>query len=394
MRLLNERVITRHLRFRAALTADNEHWLDLGTDWSCEPVVKDMRIPATSKWEDVESMISSLYTKRFDYHAPGLPLWRLYLIDGFEEGKQVLFWKFHHALGDGASMGAVLARHLADDFPPHIQLERGPGLWRIIQVLFWLWWGTIFVVLRWLKSATFYQRQPTIMTGVKLTGTKRLCNSADGIVSVDEAKAIGKESNATVNDVVLAAVSRALGTLTGEPHRSLAVAVPVNLRLSTADLNELHNRFGSISLFLPLADAKAESFVKTSKRVSKVMQRAKRYPEAFVGAGVLMLSHTFLPQNLQRRLFDWFCTKIKCSISNVKGTEEALHYGGVLCESMIGFVPPPNSIGLGIAITSYRGQVFVSVLSDVAVLPEPRRLLNLITAELRAAAQQVENGKR
>ena len=77
-------------------------------------------------------------------------------------------------------------------------------------------------------------------------------------------------------------------------------------------------------------------------------------------------------------------------MSNVAGVAEGLHYGGVLCELMSGFVPPPNSVPLGLAVTSYRDQIIVSVLADAAVLPEPRRLLNLVVFELRKAVREVQ----
>ena len=72
------------------------------------------------------------------------------------------------------------------------------------------------------------------------------------------------------------------------------------------------------------------------------------------------------------------------------GVDEGLHYGGALCELMSGFVPPPNSVPLGIAVTSYRGQIHVSVLADTAVLPEPRKLLNLVVFEIRRAVREVD----
>ena len=111
--------------------------------------------------------------------------------------------------------------------------------------------------------------------------------------------------------MVLAGVARALGALTGEPHTSVAVAVPMNLRLSGADALQLQNRFGSLSLFLPLADPDAQSFGETLERVAAATRDAKRWPEAYVGAGLLLATGLVLPVAWQRRLFDWFCSKIK-----------------------------------------------------------------------------------
>ena len=61
-----------------------------------------------------------------------------------------------------------------------------------------------------------------------------------------------------------------------------------------------------------------------------------------------MVSQLLLPTRLATRLFNWFCSKVKCSISNVRGVDKDLHYNKVLCESMAGFVPPPNGVPFGI----------------------------------------------
>jgi diacylglycerol O-acyltransferase len=370
-----------------------DNWRDLGVDWSCADVVKEVQVANTDRWEEIEGLISRLYTTKFEYLNTGVPLWRLYVIDGFES-KQVLFWMMHHALGDGASLGAALTVTLADDFPPSVLEEatKGPGVLAIAKLIVWLLLGWMVVFLRWAYYTFFYQPAPKMFAEATLTGAKQLCCSLGGIASVRSVKTLGKTGkvNATVNDVVLTAVARAMGKLTGEPDKSLPIAVPMNLRLPGESPLELQNRFGSLTMFLPLADPEAQSFVATMKRVASVTRGAKRWPEAFVGAGLLLSTGRILPVSWQRWLFDWLCSKIKCAISNVTGVPAGLRYGGVLCELMSAFVPPPSSVPLGIAITSYRDQIYVSVLADAAVLPEPRRLLNLIIFEMRNAVRDIE----
>ena len=53
--------------------------------------------------------------------------------------------------------------------------------------------------------------------------------------------------------------------------------------------------------------------------------------------------------------------KADCAVSNVRGPEDALHILGREVKQIVGFLPPPPGCPLGVAVTSYRGQLQVSV---------------------------------
>ena len=54
-------------------------------------------------------------------------------------------------------------------------------------------------------------------------------------------------------------------------------------------------------------------------------------------------------------------------MSNVRGPDELLHWGGVPMEAIVGLVPPPNTIMVGIGIASYNGRLVVSVNADATL---------------------------
>lgn len=226
----------------------NGCWIPLGAEWSSRAVIHNVRLHESASYEDVEHSVSRLHSRALDYSKP---LWSLYLINGWS-GKQVVFWRFHHACGDGVSWSAVTVSLLADVVEP---IDMAPAsLSTLALVLFWLWWGWIFVFLRWTYMALFYPRQAKLVSsGRPLTGQKQVV--IDTVCSLERAKEIGHRIGATVNDVMLTAVSRAIARLDGKEDGdgSLAVAIPVNLRLSAADILSLANVFGSISIFLPIS---------------------------------------------------------------------------------------------------------------------------------------------
>lgn len=129
----------------------------------------------------------------------------------------------------------------------------------------------------------------------------------------------------------------------------LGVALPFNIRLSNADVFRLGNSFSSISMFLPL-QSPTKPFSECLASVLRSTMWAKRLPEAFVGgkffflffpfgiscgfiltcgdvvAGCLLASQALFPLWLTRNIFDFMCSKVKCSISNVRGNDKPLHY--------------------------------------------------------------------
>jgi hypothetical protein len=270
-------------------------------------------------------------------------------------------------MGDGVSWASVTVYLLFDDFPK-VEFDSGITVKTLLKVAFFLLWGTLLVFLRWMWMSIFFQKQPRLFSKQKqLSGEKQVAISPNGICSIESLKKLGKNGHghATVNDVVLAAIAKGMQAFTDEEDCGLAIAVPVNIRLSNLHVLELKNIFGSMSLFLPMGK-RGDSFQKTLQNVAKETRIAKMLPEAFVGFFLLMLTNMLLPVSWARNLFDFLASKISASISNVKGQEKQIHFKGVLCEGMIGIVPPPNGVPLGIAIISYGPDLYLSIATDRA----------------------------
>ena len=292
----------------------------------------------------MEECISRLHSRPLPHDQP---LWGIYLINGYQD-RQIVFWRFHHALGDGVSWSAATVALLTDKID--VELVSATLFQRLV-VLLWVWWGWAFVLLRWLRMAIWYPPQSKLVThGKPLSGQRHV--ALDAVCSVERAKAIGRPCGATVNDVMMAALARAVSNLNGGEESWLATAVPVNLRLSTLHVLELANVFGSISMFLPISSKGA--LADTVRLVKKETAAAKRFPEAHVGYVFLIIASAIFPTRLTRFIFDALSSKVKLSFSNVKGIDEKLtFFDGVECSLMAGIVPPPNGVGIGVGVVSF-----------------------------------------
>ena len=141
-------------------------------------------------------------------------------------------------------------------------------------------------------------------------------------------KATARAQGATVNDVLLAAVSGALRRhlldMGGQP-RAIRTLVPVNLRpLDQPIPRELGNCFGLVFLTLPVdVPERGERLRELTRRMSAI----KGSPEGPVSYAILK-TMGFTPQQVERHIVDIFTTKVSAMMTNVPGPPEIVHLAG------------------------------------------------------------------
>jgi WS/DGAT/MGAT family acyltransferase len=200
-------------------------------------------------------------------------------------------------------------------------------------------------------------------------------------------KAIGKSMGATVNDVLLAAVTETLRTyLAGRgesvPERDVRAVVPVNIRAPGDDV--LGNQFGLVYLSLPVAEAGRRQRVLAIK---ERMDRLKKSPEAFVVYAVLKaLGATH--GGLQSKVVKLLSKNATAVMTNVPGPRRALSLCGSEIEDMMFWVPQSGRLGLGVSILSYNDRVRVGIATDIGLVPDPETL----TGGFEAAIRELEKG--
>jgi WS/DGAT/MGAT family acyltransferase len=234
--------------------------------------------------------------------------------------------------------------------------------------------------------------QPTLFKG-QLGVSKRAAWSQP--VALENIKAIGRSVGATVNDVLLAAVTGALRRyLQGHRERvdglELRAAVPVNLR-SPDEPPTLGNRFGLIFLSLPVG---AEDPLDRLFDLKQRMQALKGSPEALVTFGVLNLMG-LLTDELQDIGVSLFGAKATAVMTNVPGPRETIYLAGAPVRELMFWVPQSGRLGLGVSIISYAGQVRLGVATDLGLVPDPEAIVGAFHEEFALLGRLVprENGE-
>jgi diacylglycerol O-acyltransferase / wax synthase len=191
---------------------------------------------------------------------------------------------------------------------------------------------------------------------------------------------IGQAADATVNDVLLAAVAGSLRSysLRGRrPLPAIRVTVPYNLRpLDRAE--ELGNGFSLVYLDLPVAEASAQ---RRLSHVRQAMRAIKASPQPWVTFAVLN-SVGLLPVPLQKLAINFFGSKASAVITNVPGPKETVYLAGRPIRQALFWEPESAGIGLGVSIFSYAGEVVVGVIADARLVPDPHRIVDQIPQEL------------
>lgn len=378
---MDESVLCNFDRMRSAPRAgadDDGVWVPV-MQCSAE-VIKECRREFVS-WEAVEEHLSDLLNDSILFDGTQV-LWRMDMLTF--HGQTILFFRWHHAIGDGMAVGEMLA-----SLDKTVDFNARPSLpaWSLehVWLLLWVAMGAILVLLRWTWCKLRFPPQPRWFK-VRLTGKKKIACSEKPVVGMDalkKARHLG-----TVNDIVLTAVNRGLARACGASKEEkgtthLACAIPQNIRWTVEKRAILQNGVGSMSLFLPSVLA-SEPFAKSVERTASATSYMKRLPEAYV-VGLIMRISNWLPRVWARKLFSSMSALMSLMVSNVVGHPSPLKIFGASCTLMMGFVPAPNGIAVGIGILSYSNGLYLSVNCDCGfTAASPRVLLEAIEEELRS----------
>jgi WS/DGAT/MGAT family acyltransferase len=185
-------------------------------------------------------------------------------------------------------------------------------------------------------------------------------------------KAIKNALGGTLNDVVLAAVTLALGRFLrrrGEETDGLVLRamVPVSVR-ADSERGALGNRVAAMWAPLPVGDEDARAVL---SEISEAMRGLKESGQA-VGAQALTSLADFAPPTImsqaarlqsRQRFFNLVVT-------NVPGPQIPLYLLGRHLDAFYPVVPLAHRQALGIAIMSYDGRLGFGLLGDYDAMPD------------------------
>ena len=378
--------------------------------------VRHAGLPHPGTDEQLKRLASRVFGQRLDRDRP---LWEIWLVEGLEGGRFALIGKTHHALVDGVS-GVDITTVLFDTSPdpapvspPEREWAAKPPPGRALLLA--------DAVLERLTVPAEGARAVRALTRGPRRVVREVADSAAGVgaaiwatlrpappspfnvrvgphrrfewVDADLAtfKGIKDELGGTVNDVVLAAVSLALGRYLRRhayPTEGLVLRalVPVSVR-ADAEHGALGNRVAAIYAPLPVGIEDPEEVYRL---VHEALVGLKESGQA-VGAQMITQLGDFAPptilaqaSRLQARQ-RWF----NLVVTNVPGPQFPLYVLGRKMLRLYPLVPLSARQALGVAVMSYDGTLGFGLLGDLDALPDVDDLaddLRVSIASLAAAA--------
>jgi diacylglycerol O-acyltransferase / wax synthase len=413
---LRQRLVAEFPRFRqrvveSSLPLDGPWWED-DPGFDLDAHVHQRLLPAPGDQGALQQVVAETMAMPLDRARP---LWEVHLIDGYGRGCAMLF-RVSHCIADGIALARVMLS-LTDDgaeagiaLPQAAHSRSGPlgRLGRSVARTLTVPGGVAETVWRDLLEVTTHPSEATDRAAAGGRDVKALAkllltgHDADTVLKgepgvarrvawssplrLDEVKAVGRAFDATVNDVLLAAVTGALRSyleLRESLVDELRAIVPFNLRPLDEPLpRELGNRFGLVLLPLPVGiSGRRERLAEVKRRMDVI----KRSPEGAFSFGVLS-AIGLIPAQLQNVVVGQFAARGTAVMTNVAGPQEPMHFAGAPVRGAVVWAPCASGVGISVSIFSYAGEVRLGLAVDADLVPEPQEIVDAFEVEYRKLA--------
>jgi len=396
------------------------HWAD-DPDFSIERHLRRVDLASPGDSARLQEYVESQMQRPLDRQHP---LWEVHFLDGYHDGSAVLA-RFHHSLADGIALAQVLLA-LTDTDPDadlagegQVDAELSPwgqspgrrfglaplrstagraaGVTAASAHLAAQVWSQLPHVLTpaFTRNALTIAAQTghiadKLLLGVNpdtpLSGTPGIAKKAVWARprQICDIKSIGRLAGATVNDVLVGAVSGALGSYLvgrGAEPADLTAMIPVNLRPADRPLpRDLGNQFALV--MLPLPSGLRTPLHRLSETKAR-MDSIKHSPEAVMTFGLLSVIG-WASTDIARLAIDFFAAKTIGVMTNVVGPVNGRYMAGSKITGMLAWVPGSGRQTVGVCIVSYNHSVRVGFKVDASVVPDPEKLVHAFDDELDA----------
>lgn len=410
-RMLAERFLEyRRFRQKAVDTASGAYWEydpDFDLDWH----VRVTALPGKAGKRELEKVVSELASTPLDHSKP---LWQFHVVEKYDGGS-ALISRIHHCYADGIALVQVLLSLTDLELKPEKRAElartwlaedRGTVMQRLLEPARAGFNQVRYVGEKVLAKGREIVNDPSIAGQLAYEGSEIARELAIALTLPDdpptpyrgplgvskrvawaeplplqEVKLIGRVLGCTVNDVLLACAAGALrGHLVdrGEDIDGVTIraTVPVNLR-PLEHAKKLGNHFGLVFLELPIGEPNP---LRRLERVAANMRQLKRSRQAIVAFG-LLAALGMGPSALQAPALEMFSRKATAVATNVPGPQQPLWFAGSRIKDLMFWVPQTGSIGLGLSILSYNGQVHFGMISDAKLVPDPDDVIRRFASE-------------
>jgi len=354
------------------------------------------------------------------------PLWEVVVVDGLCDDRTALVVKAHHAAVDGVS-GAAMLLHLFDrpgddaaetaetgiawvpDAEPDAAAFLQHGMERLRSrpralrdALQHAGRSVLGLGQGWfapdpsIRQAPLPFQAPESPFNGPLSARRSVAYARTSRESV---QVVRQTLGGTLNDVVLAACTRALQVELLErgaaPDGPLLAAIPVSTRTS----GEAEGRGNSLSAFLTALPVQLEDPIHQLAEVRRASRRAKRFHSALGDQTLASLAELATPGLAQRALGIYGRWKLASKhrpfanvvIANVPGPPMKLAMIGQPVLALHPHGPLMEGIGLNITVLSYAGSIDVGVLASRAHVPEAHRLADRVASAFEELAKLADS---
>jgi len=415
--IIQSRLVDRYPRFRQRVVQSRlplrpPRWED-DPDYMLEHHVHHFALPAPGDRAALEALVGDLMTMPLDRNRP---LWHMYLIDGFGDGATIIN-RMHHCIADGIALASVMlsltdsdpGAGIAGSFHERRRAEshrRLPNLAtsteRVLEPMGRAGAAAVRHGADLFTSPSHAARLAGAIARDGTTAARLLLTPADAASAIkgdpglsrrvawgtplplEQVKRIAHSHDATVNDVLMAALSGGLRHYLrdrGAPAREIQALVPFNLRpLDQPVPRDLGNKFGLV--FLPLPVGVSGSY----RRLTEVHKRMNEIKESRDGpiSYALLSAAGVAPEVVERRIVDLFTGKGTAIVTNVPGPSDPVYLAGTPVRGVLIWAPTSGHIGMSVSIFSYRGEVTVGLMVDAALIPDPDHVVAQLEHELEA----------
>jgi diacylglycerol O-acyltransferase len=375
--------------------------------------LRAVALPRPGREPELLDWAGEFFSERLDRTRP---LWELVIVDGLSDGRWALASKTHHCMVDG--VGSVDIGHFMVDTEPEpekpsrpISLPSPPGAPEVPQPFSLggaaselariprraaevpvkvakktagLIGGVLGVARHPERGREALRRSqaladvlvqdelmaaPRSSLNVPIGAKRRLALMR---ASLDDLKEVKRSLGGTVNDVILAVTTGGIRRLQIErgdplPDQGLRAMVPVNIRTTGEEL-AMGNRVTSLYVNLPVG---VEDPLQRYARQVEEAESLKSGTQALGSTTLLDITahappviHSFLARSL-------FATRLfNVTITNVPGPQIPLYGFGSRMTEAWPLVPLAAEHALGLAATSYDGNVFFMLNADRDSMPD------------------------
>ena len=371
------------------------------TEFRIEDHVHRIALHKRIERADIERLVGGMASVPLDY---GKPPWEMYLLEG-DGASGAVITKVHHVMGDGLALTQLLldlSNGHSRSNPVEDRAEEQGFLSNLLRParrtihtsssllrtgarlathprrsLDW----SVDAAAEWIWSLAI-QPDPHTFLKDKAGFAKRAAWAKT--IPISELKALGRASDATVNDVVLTLLTGALRRyleqrgvdLGGEEIRAL---LPVNVRPADSPPT-LDNYFGMLGLSLPI------HIVDPARRLAEMHARMSELKESTAPSAnyVLMCAMGLAPKAIQDALTEIYVSRYSIMVTNVPGPTEPVHLAGKPISDMAFWAPGSGKPGFAVSIFSYAGKLNLTLGTDARRVPDPEAIARAFDDEFAA----------